>query len=237
MQSEVFRPPVASGMKQRYDFPAQRVQRLHCDTFTQVARTTCECQVVELVSATERRRHDVLHFELEVEHTLGRDAEFATMTRSTSYREVGLCGIWLGRPFLLIEQGAQRVAFENLLPPDALHDQALERTLPKSSTRVEQLRVFPTQLILQPIGRAAQLGVRGSECLPASQLTSSPGGPRMARQLSCCCFDRDVLKGGPELDVEFLKDRHEDVEVHSAQWSFRHQPIERSATHRVTAPP
>jgi len=41
MQSEMFRPPVASRMEQLHQLPAQRVSRLDCRAFTQVAGATC----------------------------------------------------------------------------------------------------------------------------------------------------------------------------------------------------
>ena len=41
MQSEMFRPPVASRMEQLHQLPAQRISRLDCRAFTQVAGATC----------------------------------------------------------------------------------------------------------------------------------------------------------------------------------------------------
>jgi hypothetical protein len=41
LQSEMFRPPVASRMEQLHQLPAQRVPRLDCRAFTQVAGATC----------------------------------------------------------------------------------------------------------------------------------------------------------------------------------------------------
>jgi hypothetical protein len=75
-------------MEQLYQLPAQRVSSLDCRAFTQVAGATCECEVVQIISATPRRRQNVFHFELEVEHALRSDAELASVTCTTSYRKV-----------------------------------------------------------------------------------------------------------------------------------------------------